>query len=118
MLEIYFLFCRIPKMMTRLARERNRSALAWSLIGIGAWIGAELIVGFALGVVHAVGILMWGWPRQSQGFGILTYVLALVAALISVTVVSRILMRKSREESFELPPPPPEFPPLEQSHVE
>jgi hypothetical protein len=118
MLEIYFLFYRIPKMMTRLARERNRSALAWSLIGIGAWIGAEVVVVFALGVVHAVGSLMWGWPRQSSGFSVLTYVLALVSALISVTVVSRILVGKSREESFEIPPPPPEFPPLEQSHVE
>ena len=118
MLEIYFLFYRIPKMMTRLARERNRSALAWSLIGIGAWISAEILVGFALALVHAVGVLAWGWERQSPGFSILTYVLALIAALISVTVVSRILMSKSREESFELPPPPPEFPPLEQSHVE
>jgi hypothetical protein len=118
MLELYFLLYRIPKMMTRLARERNRSALAWSLIGIGAWIGAEVVVGFALGVVHAVGILVWGWPPQSPGFSILTYVLALVAALISVTVVSRVLTRKTREESFQLPPPPPEFPPAEQNHVQ
>jgi hypothetical protein len=118
MLEIYFLFYRIPKMMTRLARERNRSALAWSLIGIATWIGAEIVVGFAVGAVHEVGILVWGWPRQSPGFSILTYVLALVAALISVTVVSRILTGKSRDESFEPPPPPPEFPPMEQSHGE
>jgi L-asparagine transporter-like permease len=45
MIEIYFLIFRIPKMMTQLARERNRSALAWSLIAIGAWIGSELFVG-------------------------------------------------------------------------
>ena len=118
MLEIYFLFYRIPKMMTRLARERNRSALAWSLFGIGAWIGAEILVGFALALVRAVGVLAWGWSRQSTEFSILTYVLALVAALISVTVVSRILMSKSREESFEPPPLPPEFPPMEQSYGE
>ena len=104
--------------MTRLARERNRSALGWSLIGIGAWIAAEVAVGLAVGVVHAVGILVWGWPRQSPGFTALTYICALVAALISVTVVSRILTGKPREESFQLPPPPPEFLPSEQSHVE
>ena len=28
MIELYFLIFRIPKMMTQLARERNRSALA------------------------------------------------------------------------------------------
>ena len=118
MLEIYFLFYRIPKMMTRLARERKRSALKWSLIGIAAWITAEVAVGLAVGVVHGVGIVLWGWPVQSPGLSILTYILALSAALISVTVVSRILTGKPREESFQLPPPPPEFPPSEQSHAE
>ena len=41
-LELYFLLYRIPRLMSGLARERNRSALAWSLFGIGAWIGAEV----------------------------------------------------------------------------
>jgi hypothetical protein len=118
MLELYFLIYRIPKMMTRLARERNRSALAWSLIGIGAWIAAEMAVGFAVGLIHAIGILLWGWQRQSSGFSILTYVLALSAALMSVTIVSRVLTRKPREQTFRLPPPPPEFQASEQSHVE
>src|SRR5258708_39870077 len=107
MLEIYFLFYRKPKMMTRLARERNRSALGWSPIGIGAWIGAEIVVGFAVGLLHAVRILLCGWPRQSPGFSILTYILALSAALISVTVLSRILTHKPREQKVRLPPPPP-----------
>jgi hypothetical protein len=118
MLELYFLIYRIPKMMTRLARERNRSAMAWSLIGIGAWLAAEMAVGFAVGFVHAIGILRWGWQRQSSGFSILTYVLALSAALISVTIVSRLLTRKPREQTFRLPPPPPEFQASEQSHGE
>ena len=118
MLELYFLFYRIPKMMTRLARERNRSALGWSFIGIGAWIAAEIVVGATVGLIHGVGIVLWGWPEQSPGFSILTYVLALGAALISVTIVSRILTGKPREKSFPLPPPPPEFQTAEQRHVE
>jgi hypothetical protein len=43
MLELYFVLYRIPKMMTQLARERHRSAVAWSLFGILAWIGAEFL---------------------------------------------------------------------------
>ncbi|SRR5258708_39109795 len=117
MLELYFLIYRIPKMMTRLARERNRSALGWSLIGAGAWIAAEITVGFAVGLLHAVGILLWGWPRQSPGLSILTYILALSAALISVTIVSRILTHRPREQTVRLPPPPPDFQTSEQSHV-
>jgi Kef-type K+ transport system membrane component KefB len=109
MLELYFLFYRIPKMMTRLARERNRSALAWSLIGIAAWIGAEIVVGFTAGLVYVIGIELWGWPRQSSGFNFLAYLLGLAGALVSVTVVSRILTRKPREEILLQPPPPPTF---------
>ena len=109
MLELYFLLYRIPKMMTRLARERNRSALAWTLIGIGAWIGSELLVGFVFGIIQAIGIEFWGWPERSSGLNILTYVLALVAGLASVSVVSRILTSKPRDEALPVPPMPPTF---------
>lgn len=108
MLELYFLLYRIPKMMTRLARERNRSAIAWSLIGIGSWIGAELVVGFTAGLIYAIGVELWGWPSQSAGFNLLVYVIALAGALVSVTIVSRILTRQPRTESFLPPPPPPQ----------
>ena len=116
MLELYFLFYRIPKMMTRLARERNRSAIAWSLIGIGAWLGAEIVVGISVGLVHAIGVELWGWPSRSPGLNWLAYVLALVAALVSVTIVSGILTRKPREESLLPPPPPPTFQGPEGNH--
>ena len=109
MLELYFLIYRIPKMMTRLAREKNRSALGWSLIGIGAWIGAELFVVLAIGFVHGMGVALWGWPLQSTGVSFMTYVVALVAALASVTIVSRVLTSMSRHETFPEPPPPPDF---------
>jgi hypothetical protein len=111
MLELYFLFYRIPKEMTRLARERKRSALGWTLIAIGAWISVELFVGFAIGIVHGIGVALWGWPVQSPAIGVLTYVLALVAALLSVTLVSRVLRNKPIDEELPVPPPPPDFQP-------
>ncbi len=43
MLELYFLyfiFYRIPKMMSSLAKERSRSVPGWSVLGITAWVGA------------------------------------------------------------------------------
>lgn len=108
MLELYFIFYRVPKTMTRLARERNRSALAWSLIGIGTWIGAELLVGFTVGVLYGVGVVFWGWPEDSTPNAI-AYVAALIAALVSVHIVTRILTNMPREKMFPSPPPPPEF---------
>ena len=110
MLELYFIFYRTPKIMTRLARERNRSALAWSLLGIAGWIGGELFVGFALGFIYEVGVIMFGWPQpEPNGFKFLTYILALLGAILSVTIVARILQFKSKDESFPVPPPPPRF---------
>jgi len=109
MLELYFILYRIPKMMTRLARERNRSAVKWSLIGIGAWIGAEVFVAFAMGIVHGIGVTLWGWPLHWQAYSIVTYVLALVSALVSVTIMSGLLSNKTADEAFQLPPPPPDF---------
>jgi|SRR5882672_279683 len=117
MLELYFLLYRIPRMMTRLARERQRSALAWSLIGVASWIAAEVFVGFMFGVVYGIGVELWGWPTRSPGLNLLAYVLALAGALGAVTLVSRLLTRKPREESFLPPPPPPTFQDPEGNHV-
>jgi hypothetical protein len=39
----------------------------------------------------------------------LTYILALLAALLSMTVVSRVLRSKPTEEEMLRPPPPPNF---------
>jgi hypothetical protein len=109
-LELYFLLYRLPKMMTRLARERRRSALAWSLIAIGAWIGTEFLVLFAFGFVYAIGIEFFDWPVPAPaGLKLFAYIVALVAALLSATIVSRLLTSKSAHKISRLPPPPPEF---------
>jgi hypothetical protein len=117
MIELYFLLYGIPKMMSRLARERKRSALGWSLIGVGAWIVAEIAVALAVGSVHGIGVLMWGWPEESAAASVLTYVLALGAAVASLSIVARILRGKPTN-ALPLPPSPPDFHPSEQSHVQ
>jgi hypothetical protein len=109
-LELYFIFYRVPKMMTHLARERKRSALRWSLLGAGAWVGAEFIVLFGSGMLYGIGAIVLGWPMPVPvGVTLIAYVLALGAALASTTIVSRILTLKPKEELFRTPPPPPDF---------
>ena len=110
MLELYFIFYRVPKMMTRLAREQGRSALLWSLAGIGMWIGAEVVVFLVSGFIYGIGAAAFGWPVPiSAGVKLFTYILALAAALGSVTILSRILAGKARRDYFTSPPPPPDF---------
>jgi hypothetical protein len=109
-LELYFLVYRVPKMMTRLAREHGQSALRWSLLGIGAWLAAEFGVLITAGVIYALGVEILDWPMPIHpGYKGLAYLLSLIAALLSPTLVARILTRKSKQE-FSAPPPPPEFP--------
>jgi hypothetical protein len=110
-IELYFLIYRIPKMMSALARERNRSALAWSLIGVAAWLGSELIVLFGFGIIYGIGVEVMGWPEQlPAGLRLIMYVAAIAAAIGGVTIARRILYAKSRDNSyFPAPPPPPKF---------
>ena len=109
-LELYFIFYRVPKMMTSLARERGRSALRWSLLGIGAWIGTEFAVIVGAGLLYEIGTVVADWPMPiPSGFKVLAYLLALVAALLSTTFVSRILTGLPRESAYRVPPPPPSF---------
>jgi hypothetical protein len=110
MIELYFLLIRLPQMMSQLARERNRSAVGWSVIGIVAWIGAELAVFFVYGFIYAIGQAQWGWPEQQPG-GVLflIYVLALVAAILGAGIARRVLRSMPVNQPMPPPPPPPQF---------
>lgn len=102
-------------MMTLAARERGRSALAWTLIGIAVWLAAEFVVALAVGVIYAIVALLFDWPEDipagldiPDGLKLIAYVLALGAALVSVTLVRRHLL-SSGERAYPSPPPPPAF---------
>jgi hypothetical protein len=113
MIELYFLIYRIPKMMSQLARERGRSALAWSLLGIISWLGAELFVSFSFGLIYGLGIALRGWPEEMPaGLMLLLYVVALAAAIGGFSLVRYILSSLPREgetPDSPQPPPPPSF---------
>ena len=66
MLELIFLFIVIPKRMTRLARERNRSGLKWSLAAIGVWVGVEIVVGVVLVFFIFLSAYLWGKPENPE----------------------------------------------------
>ena len=109
MLELYFVLYRIPKIMSELARERQRSALTWSLIGIFAWLGAELFVAFGVGLIYGIAALALEWPEEPPTeLTLLTYVVALGAAIGSFFLVKKILSTRPKSE-FLQPPPPPAF---------
>jgi membrane associated rhomboid family serine protease len=111
MIELYFLFVRIPRMMSLLARERNRSAWKWSLLGITGWLGGEAFVAVALGVMYGLCAVIFGWPEEPPPvFVLFTYAAAIAGAIGGFTLVRRILSAKSLDrDTFPEPPPPPRF---------
>jgi membrane associated rhomboid family serine protease len=111
MIELYFLFVRIPKMMSLLARERNRSAWKWSLLGIVGWLGGEAVVVIILSIIYGLGSVIYDWPEEPPGvFVLFTYAAAIGGAIGGLTLVRRILSAKpTGGEIMPVPPPPPRF---------
>jgi len=101
MIELAFLLVVLPRRMTRLARERNRSKLACCFAASGAWIAAELIVAFGITFTAFFSSTVWGWPKSPESITVLAYFPALAAGLIAAQLV------KKRLES--LPPLEPEL---------
>ncbi len=89
MLEIYFLFFYIPRKVRKLAKEKGQSALAWSLMAIGAWIGTEVILVIAAVVL---GMLI---PELAENavFRICSYLIPLAGAIIASDLVVKRLRK-------------------------
>lgn len=90
MIEITVLVFLILLFIKPLAQERGESVLKWSLLTIGAWVGAELLMGAIVGL-----ILMWRrMPLQSTVAVILIVILVYSAAICAALLTVRALRRK------------------------
>lgn len=89
MLEIYFLFFYIPRKVRGLAKERNQSALAWSLMAIGAWVVVEIVF---LIIVLA---LMSLTPELAKNgfFLVCSYVIPLLCSILASDLVIKRLRK-------------------------
>jgi hypothetical protein len=105
MLELIFLFIVIPRRMSRLARERNRSALKWSLAAIGVWLGAEVGVTSLLVFLIFFSSSAWGVPEDPEAASTVAYAPALIAALVSAEYMIRRLRAKPRLSNERDEPP-------------
>jgi hypothetical protein len=96
MIELFFLLIIIPRRVWVLAKARNQSALKWSLAAIGAWIGAEILMGAIIGILTVVLSQLGFFPQgnASAVFYIVTYLLILAAAATGATLIIRQLRKK------------------------
>jgi hypothetical protein len=96
MIEIVFLAYFLPKRMRILARERDRSALKWSLAAVGAWLGVECLIIFCWVVVSTISSIVWGWPEDPERSPItfVVYFVALAGGMVGADLVRRRLTAK------------------------
>ena len=99
MLEIYFLLFYIPRKVRALAKDRGQSAWMWSLLTIGAWIGAE--VGVFL-LAFGLGLLFPDFLNHGL-FIFLMYALTFVAAAGAASLVIRKLRQTPLHQDNEAP---------------
>ncbi|HZS10444.1 MAG TPA: hypothetical protein VFD58_36790 [Blastocatellia bacterium] len=91
MLELFFIFVWLPRRIGRLARERGRSALWWSLFAIMMWVGLEVAAGVVLGLVSE--LLGLGQQAGSGTFVVVViYIVALLSGAVGAEIVRRILI--------------------------
>ena len=94
MLELIFLLIVVPRRMSRLARERGRSALKWSLAAIGVWLGVEVVVTTLVVFLIFLSSFTLGIPEDPEEASVVAYVPALIAALVSAEYMIRHLRAK------------------------
>ena len=94
MFEIYILFIFIPRRVRALAKPRGQSVLAWSLIAIGSWVAAEIVV-FA-GIVLLMAL--FEDLEKSGLFMFSTWIISFLAAAGAVSLVFRRLRQMPLEQ--------------------
>jgi len=98
-LEIYVLFFYIPRKIRALAKPRGQSALAWSLIAMGAWIAAEI-------AAVIISMLLTSLIRNLEENGLFlfaTWVISFLAAAGAVSLVFRRLRQMPLQHPGAVP---------------
>jgi hypothetical protein len=93
MFELYFLFIYLPRRIRRIAREKGESPFTWWFLTIGVWLGVESVIGLVVGIIHVVGVELWGWSADEYNVGFVGfgYFFALICgALAGSFVVSKL----------------------------
>jgi hypothetical protein len=99
LINLLGVFAFVPWRILPVAREHGRSVVGWVLAGIGAWVGAELVVALCYAPVPWQGLQHWGWTERSLVWGLfISRAVGLMAAILAVEFVRRRLSSKALRE--------------------
>jgi hypothetical protein len=74
----------------RTAKSNGHKPVLWTVIAVVAFLGVQIGIGLAAGLVIVLGTMLWGWsPFMVEGYGFLISIVALVPAIGVVMLVLR-----------------------------
>jgi hypothetical protein len=90
--------------------DSGRNGVLWGFIALAVFIVSQLVVGLLLGVGIGIGIAAFGWSETIfDDLDILFRIIGIIAGFVGGYLVLKYLDRKPPEETFNAPPPPPNF---------
>ena len=108
MLPIVFIIV-IAVYIFRTAKQYDRNPYLWTGAAVVTFFGIQILLGFLIGIVLAVGMLTLGWSETI--FEENTFFISVVCAIPAFIAVWFISKRVSvvRDEPEQIQPPPPDF---------
>ncbi|MEO5860281.1 MAG: hypothetical protein ABIR33_15195 [Pyrinomonadaceae bacterium] len=92
------------------AKASGRNPWLWAFIGVGVYIGVQLLIGVAAGVLILIGIALFGWSESAfTAYELPINIVAIIGALAATWGLMKFLDRMPNEEYAAPPPPPPTF---------
>lgn len=90
------------------AQASGRKGWVWAIAGLGVYIGVQLLVGMAAGMIIMVGVLAFRWSESTiSDYELPINIVAIAAAFAATWGLLKFLDRPRREEVAAMPPPPP-----------
>lgn len=90
------------------AKASGRNPWLWAFIGVAVYIGVQLLIGVAAGMVILMGVALFGWSETAfASYEIVINIVAIIGALAATWGLLKYLDRLPQEEAYALPPPPP-----------
>ena len=92
------------------ARDTGRNPWLWAAIAAVAFVGTQIIVVIAAGVLIELGVMFLGWNEHAiDDYGLLANIPAIILSILALWLVFRFLDRVPKDEHITPPPPPPTF---------
>lgn len=92
------------------ASENGRNGILWAIIGAGVFIGTQLIVGLAIGILLGFGVALLGWSETIfDTYGILINIVAIAASFLTSWLLLKYLEKAPEVKTYTTPPSPPKF---------